>query len=272
VSGHREEHLELCAAAALGSLDPIDRERLDQHLAGGCKECEAALADYSAATVMLAASSPPATPSPALRERVVGAVARSTAAAGPVTDGRGRVIEMPTRRSRPWLAWTFAAAAAALAAVSLIFWNDAMRLRAELETAQDEVSEIESQLREQERVNEVLSAPGTRVTEMERAPSAERPFRGRAYHDPATGDAVLLFENLDDSEEHFYTLWAMRGGSPDRLRVIEVDGMGRAEVRLENLGGPSAPEALTVSLEPEGGPTDRMAPTGPVVLTWTLGR
>ena len=61
MSEHRLEHLDLCAEWALGTLSPEDRRKLDEHLAGGCVECEAALADFSAASVLLAASAPAAT-------------------------------------------------------------------------------------------------------------------------------------------------------------------------------------------------------------------
>jgi anti-sigma-K factor RskA len=70
---HREEHLELCAAYAVGNIDPADRQRLTEHLGQGCDDCEAALADYGAAALLLAASAPMATPSPGLRERVMAA-------------------------------------------------------------------------------------------------------------------------------------------------------------------------------------------------------
>ena len=49
MSEHREEHIDLCAGYALGSLDEADLERIDQHLAEGCEHCEAALADFSTA-------------------------------------------------------------------------------------------------------------------------------------------------------------------------------------------------------------------------------
>ena len=45
MSEHLEEHLDLCAGYALGSLDAPDRIRLEAHLADGCPACEAALAE-----------------------------------------------------------------------------------------------------------------------------------------------------------------------------------------------------------------------------------
>src|SRR5262245_57339171 len=120
VSERHDELLELCAGYAIGSLDDSDRARLEAHLSAGCAECEAALADFSAATVALAASVPAAFPSAALRARVL-----EEARVTPVEDAAepeakhlrptretGRVVELPRRRVSAWT-WGFAAAAAA---------------------------------------------------------------------------------------------------------------------------------------------------------------
>jgi hypothetical protein len=69
------EHLELCAALAVGSLDTGDRRRFAEHLAVGCDECERLLPDYERATVLLAAALPLSAPSAPLRERVLQAAA-----------------------------------------------------------------------------------------------------------------------------------------------------------------------------------------------------
>src|SRR5207244_6287256 len=71
LSEHREEHLDGCAALALGSVDPADRQAIEAHLSEGCPICEAALSDFSAAIVLLAASAPASTPPPGLREQVM---------------------------------------------------------------------------------------------------------------------------------------------------------------------------------------------------------
>ena len=93
VSEHREEHLELCAAYAVGNIDLADRHRLGEHLALGCTECETALGDYGAATLLLAASAPSEPPTARLRQRVL-------AAAG-VGVWKSRLRRKPLRRPRP---------------------------------------------------------------------------------------------------------------------------------------------------------------------------
>ncbi|MGQ0614618.1 MAG: anti-sigma factor domain-containing protein [Planctomycetaceae bacterium] len=100
---NHERFLDLCAGYAVGSLDEADCRRLEEHLAGGCAECDAALADFGATVTFLAASAPPAAPPEAVRARLL-AQARSA-------------------RSRSAL-WGWAAAACfALVALALWMWG-----------------------------------------------------------------------------------------------------------------------------------------------------
>jgi anti-sigma-K factor RskA len=151
VSEHRLEHLDLCAEWALGTLSPDDKRRLEEHLAGGCVECEAALADFSAATVLLGASAPPATPSPRLRERVMAAARASTDGAGrapaPVPGPWRDVTDASERRGRSaWTTWVPLAAAAALAITTAVLWMQVQRLGGELRADRAKLSESEQQL------------------------------------------------------------------------------------------------------------------------------
>src|SRR5436190_24330522 len=76
VSRHNDEHLDLCAEYALGTIDDVSRRRLEEHVREGCAECEVALRDFGVATMALAATAPAARPSAELRERVVAAARR----------------------------------------------------------------------------------------------------------------------------------------------------------------------------------------------------
>ena len=86
MSQHDPEYIDLCAAWALGCLDARDQVRLDQHVEHGCRECGMAMANFSAATVLVAASAPRVVPDPALRQRVL-ATASATASGGALKDG-----------------------------------------------------------------------------------------------------------------------------------------------------------------------------------------
>ena len=276
MSEHRPEFIDLCAGWALGSLDENDRRRFEEHLAGRCSECEAALADFSAATVALAASLPAAPPSPRLRERVLAAVATGRSASGDgaaerrprpgPADGRSRVMELKPRTFPLALGWVTVAAAAALVVASLFLWSDVRRLQSELDARRGQLAELEQKLADVQRWNEVLAAPGARVAVLEPTSAGSAELRARVTYDPATRRAVVVFDNLKPPVGRDYELWAIRGEIPASLGVIKADPAGRAVLRLENVGDPSSLAAFAVSLEPEGGSPTPTAPSGPVVM------
>src|SRR5262249_19597307 len=181
VSEHRSEHLDMCAAYALGVLDEADREAFERHLAEGCATCEAALRDHSTAAVMLAASAPPAQPSPALRARVLEAVkAEGATARDKGEPERGRVIALKPRRGMPAVAWAFAAAAAVLIVVNVLMWSAAGRLSRELAERQAQLRQLQERLAEEQRWAAVLSAPDARVAVLAPTPDGSPALRGRA--------------------------------------------------------------------------------------------
>ena len=171
MSEHREEHLDLCAGYALGILEPAERARLEEHLSPGCPTCEAELQKLSEATILLAASAPAARPSAALRDRVLAAVvAEAGPGRAPAPTGRGRVIELKPTPTMRWGHWVWGAVAAALAITSALLFNESNRLRSQLESTRQDLGLIARRLAEEERLTEVLSAPGAKVAVLELDP------------------------------------------------------------------------------------------------------
>jgi anti-sigma-K factor RskA len=268
VSEHRDEHLDLCAAYAVGSLDEADRRRFEEHVASGCPECAKALAEFSEAVVLLGASAPAARPSPLLRERVLAAARAERPGA---TAPRPRVIEMPRRSSMPWTGWAWAAAAAMLAITTMLSWNTVNRLRDELAATRVQIGDLERQLVSERKWAEVLAAPGARVAQLQITPAGVAELRARATYDPARNAAVIVFENVTPPEGRDYELWAVEGQGVASLGVIRADEQGRAVMRLENVGDPATLGGFAVSLEPRGGSPSKTAPSGPVVMAGTFG-
>ena len=262
MSEHREEFLDLCAASAHGSLDPVDQRRLDEHLSEGCPVCEAALADFSAAVVQLASSAPAATPSASLRGRVLPAARAESPA---------RVVELKPRRASTALSWGLAAAAATLLVATALTWIQVTRLREELEIGRDHLARLQQQVEEERRWAAVLSSPDAKQVAMATTPAGAPALCARATYDPASHSAVLVFENFRAPTQRDYELWAIRGGKPAALGVIHTDAAGRAVMRIEDAGDPASLNAFAVSLEPEGGAPTRDAPTGPVVMVGRIG-
>jgi len=279
VSAHREEHLDLCAARALGSIGEADRLELERHLAEGCPECERALLELSQGVERLAASAPPAVPSPSVRLRVL-EQARAEAAASPrgreasaVEPGRAgtvpaprRVLEMP-RRARPtWPAWAFATAAALLAVSTIALWRSGETLRGDLRAARERVAQAELDLAVERAWSAVATSPGARVVDLAPLQGGIPMPHVRATYDPASRRAIVAFDNLATPSGSDFELWAILPDGPKSLGVVRGDATGHAEVRVPDAGDPAALSAFAISLEKEGGSPDPRKPAGPVIL------
>ena len=298
MSQHDPEYIDLCAGWALGCLDPVDQTRFDQHVARGCRECEMAMANFSAATVLVAASAARAVPDPALRQRVLAAagampVDRADAPRKvdlppssfardatplpdrklppPIRDGgssSGRVVEF---RPRPaWTVWAPIAAAAVLALTSGVLWMRAQTLATDLGASRGQITQLEKRIAEEQKWAQVLAAPEARVSVLEPTTDGDPRMRARATYDPTTKRAVLVFENVGKPNARDYELWVIRGGAPASLGLITADAQGNATLHLENVGDSFALSAFAVSIEPEGGSPNAAAPSGPVVMLGKL--
>ena len=278
---HREEHLDLCAARVLGSIDEADRLELEQHLASGCPECERALADLSQGVERLAGSLPPVMPSPRVRETVMARVRAEATAAVPSTERDAapragaaaqprRVIELP-RRSRPaWPTWALAAAAAILSVSTLIGWQAANTLRGELRSARERLAQTELDLATERAWASVATSPGARAVDLAPLPGGTSLPQVRATYDPSTRRAIVAFSGLVTPPGSDYELWAVVGDGVQSLGVVRPDATGHAEVRVPDAGDPATLAAFALSLEREGGSTDPRKPGGPVVMAGSI--
>ena len=266
MSQHRDEHLDLCAAYALGCLDEADRSRLEAHLSEPCDLCARALRDFGDSAVLLAASVPPALPGPALKSRVMAAVGAGVEG-GPPKEGR--IIPMrsrwaPLRR----LGWALAACLLLATAILLTTTN---HLRRELKRARDQAQSLSRDLDAERRWAAVLASPSARAASFSLTPAGEAELRARATVDPETHRAILVFENFKAPSGRDYELWALRGNTPVSLGLIRSEPGGRVVLRIEDIGDPATLTAFAVSLEPEGGSPTPNEPSGPIVMIGSLG-
>lgn len=279
---HREEHLDLCAAWVLGSIDEADRLELERHLKDGCPECERALAVLGEGAERLAASVPPVMPAPRIRAAVMERV-RAEAAASPRerADGRSaaraeappaprKVIALNERRPPAWPTWALAAAAAILAVSTVATWRAADALRAELRTARERIARAEMDLAQERAWAQVAMSPGARVVDLAPLTGGVAMPHVRATYDPASRRAIVAFENLTTPAGSDFELWAIHTDGPRSLGVVRPDPTGRAEVRIADAGDPAALAAFALSLEREGGSGDPRKPAGTVVLAGSV--
>ena len=268
MSQHRDEHLDLCAASVLGCLDEADRSRLEAHLAEACPVCEGALRDFSGSAVLLAASAPPASPSPALKLRVLAAVRDETGVEDEPAK-EGRIIPMRNRWA-PLLRMGWALAACFILATGILL-TTTNRLRQELKLARDQVGSLSRDLDSERRWAAVLASPGARTASFSLTPAGMAELRARATVDPESRKALLVFQNFKAPSGRDYELWALRGNTPVSLGLIRPDPSGRAVLRIEDIGDPATLTAFAISLEPLGGSPARIEPTGPIFMIGALG-
>jgi anti-sigma-K factor RskA len=229
----------LAGAHALGALEPEERAALEAHLAGpgpheGCREA----VDRAAATAAeLARALPEVKPDPAVWAAIE---ARSGAA--------------PARRPRVGPAgWVAVAAAAAALVVVGIDRRDLRRGREELEQARTELRALAGAADLQREALALLDRPGSRVVPLE--PQPGQAGRAVAVVNAAEGRAVVISSSLPPQPGKTYQLWVIRGSGAPRPAGFLTQAAGGAatgEIDRSLLAG-TPPDALAVSLEPEGG-------------------
>jgi anti-sigma-K factor RskA len=252
------EFQDLAAAYVLGALDPEERTACEAHLrrAEPHEGCEEALHRARATAAALASALPPAAPGPEVWQAI-----------------EARAGLAPRRASR--LAWP-AALSAAAAALLIVLWQgarrDAERARGEAATAlrlvageaegraalARELGALRAALRDQRELAALLDSPGARVVALGAVPG--RSGSAAAVVDLATRRALIVSASLPAEPGRTWQLWVLRGAGPPRaagfLRPVE-GGLHVGAVDPALLA--AAPDALAVSLEPEGGspaPTD----------------
>ncbi|WP_320782898.1 anti-sigma factor [Streptomyces sp. CRN 30] len=233
------------APYALNALEPAERVRFERHLER-CGRCAAEVRRLTEDTVRLACSTA-VSPPPALRERVLAAVATTPqepatspreSAPAPrlpphVWNGR-RAPGTPAPRRSLFVPFATATAAAALV-VAALFAVQADRTRDELNAERDRAGEIA----------EVLSAPDARA-------DADQDARGRGIGvvaSAAEGRAVVTLSGYGALPgDRVHQLWLMRPGTQPRSL-----GVFAADAPLIASGLDRSASSLAVTVEPDGG-------------------
>jgi anti-sigma-K factor RskA len=214
---------DLTAAYALDALDDEDARAYEAHLAR-CERCRDELASFSETASGLAYAVDSPAPPPELRARILQEAARE----------RSNVVPLRPR----WVAPLAAAAAVVAACAAIAFGLWAASLAGKLDS-KDEA------LARQNRVAEILAAPGSRKVSF---------ARGTLVVDPS-GRAALVVRDLRKARPgKTYEAWVADGGAP--LAAGLFDGGRAAAIPLER---PVAAGATVMVTEEKDGGVD--APT-----------
>lgn len=289
-----EEYKELLALEAAGALEAGKRERLEAHLSS-CEECRTELRELSDAAASLAYTVAPVKPPEAMRARILQSVravdpseAKSRAvdpsefAARAVdpSESKGTDLRGLLRRfslwqilgARPSLAFGMASALVAIAAlgittVALLNRNSALarevsQLYDRLRDAQTETTGVRTQLARARDLNEILSSPDARVTQLAGKGDGAR-ARAMLAYERTTGRAVILTSGLPPAPAgKAYQLWLIADNKKMPGGTFKTDPEGHARMS-DRLPAGEANPTFAVTLEREGGVP---APEGEIYL------
>jgi anti-sigma-K factor RskA len=254
MSDHSPHHEELLAGYILDSLDGDDLREMEEHLATGCEACRRQLDLWRGDLEQVAASVPPATPSPATRRSLL------------------RRVEATRRRRTLLRQWVLPAAAV----LALLVWggwrqvrlvDEIDRLRAERGRLAQRVSLLDFQVKsaraELAEALTILAAPrsqSVRLAGLDPTPGAS----GYAFVDPRQGKAVFYAFHLPAvAAGKTYELWWIAGGRPVPAGTFDVDHEGNGRLRVDGVAPGAEVPVWAVTVEPWGGTGQ---PTGPMVL------
>lgn len=279
-----EEYKELLAMEAAGALEAGERERLDAHLSS-CEECRAELRELSDAAASLAYTVAPVKPPQALRARILQSVrdvdpSEAKSRAVDPSESKGTDLRGLLRRfslwqilgARPSLAFGMASALVAVAAlgittVALLNRNSALtrevsQLYDRLRDAQTETTGVRTQLASARDLNEILSSPDARVTQLAGKGDGARARATLAY-ERTTGRAVILTSGLPPAPAgKAYQLWLIADNKKMPGGTFKTDPEGHARMS-DRLPAGEANPTFAVTLEREGGVP---APEGEIYL------
>jgi anti-sigma-K factor RskA len=265
---NHDAYATLAAGYALGALDGEDQAAFETHLAGGCRECSAALRDAEETLTLLAREAPPAVPPPSVKRSLMARVAAEQSLRAPVAP-----LPAPARGPRPrWFPWVAGAVAAGLAAffsagfVASRYEARLGRMARETAALRERLLAQESALRTEltsaNRVVDLLRDPVTRVIPLRGAgPTPEA--AGRLVWHAAAGGHLYVTSLPALPADKTYELWTISGSTPRPAGLFTVDARGSGGLRVDPAPEGRPVDVFAVTIEPAGGVP---APTGPIVL------
>lgn len=249
------EFLEAVDLFAAGALEPEQLDALERHLAaeGPHQGCPEALRKAIESWALLGQALPPARGSKALWTRIEEEIAP-----------RRRPTAVPA-----WAGWWVAAAA-----LVVLVLMTGMRARqvheaeettrralAERQACTDELAALRSAPPAQREALALLAAPDTKVVQL--APTMGGPLNARALVNVAQRKGFVYSAALPPRQGKDYELWLIWGEQKVPAGLLRAGPAGQVVAAIDSRLLGNAPDALAISVEPEGGSPQ---PRGEVVL------
>ncbi|HUB08513.1 MAG TPA: anti-sigma factor [Myxococcales bacterium] len=270
---------ELAGALAVGALEPAERAACEAHLAqpGAHEGCAEAVRRAGEAALLLAAALPEAAPGEGVWRAVEARIGSVPAA--PIREPR-----LERRWFGGWLV-----AAAAVAAMAVLWFVDHGELTAEAGRREAELATLEGKMaaldgaaascrkdlalalrdsHEREEALSMLQQSTTAVVAL--APQGGVPMHASALYDRASRHAMVVASGLAVHPGKDYELWVIRGDHKMPAGILHGDVAGTAVAHVDQkLFADGSPDAFAVTLEPAGGGPK---PRGPIMLVGTLSK
>jgi anti-sigma-K factor RskA len=245
---------------ALGALDGEEKQAFEAHVRG-CAACAEELAAARQRVALLALAAPAATPSPAVKQRLMRRVRTEQS-----------TIAVPVKRLRrfSFLIPALAACTVFFAALAGWLWHMDLRdthriafLQRRLADAETRSQEVASAAAETDRL---LGMPGTMHVTLAAQPG-EPEGRAGVLYNARMGMVMCAAQMLPPPPGKSYQLWLVPAqGAPVSLGVFSAKQV-RVAMTAHVPPGMTA-KAFAVTMEPEGGMPQ---PTGPKVLVGVPG-
>ena len=259
MNGHptREEDFDLYA---LGALEGDEKREIETHLAT-CAECAHKLAEARGRIALLALAAPPATPSAAVKQRLmrqIRADALPAATSGPAAREPASARGLFGR----WWVTVLAPAGVALAIATIVLWNENRHLDQQLAALRASAQQQQQQLLEARDLADLITANDTITVALAQQPGQPK---GSAHVMYNAKMGMLMYEGeiAPAPAAKSYQLWLVPAtGKPISAGVFNPASEQPDHWMMKVPPG-IAPKAFAVTLEPAGGMPQ---PTGPMVL------
>jgi len=247
MNGH-DHVLDLTAAYALGAATPEEARTVEEHCAQ-CQACASDLAEMAGLAATLPLACDVATPSNALKRRIL-AGARGDASAG-------SFLRNPSRRSNaPATSWWAAAAAAVVvgaAAAGGFAYTDHQRMLAQMDALHGELAA------NQEAIQEIAAG---RVWDMSGGTKAHW-WHCTLVQPPKHRNAMLVALMPPAPKGMTFQAWIIRGGQPHDAGMVPAGKTTMMHMPMPVQKG----DVIAFSVEPMGG---SLTPTMPFAMRQAL--
>ncbi len=243
---------DLIPAYALGALESVEREELEQHL-DLCSSCSRVLRDHLEATAVLARTLPTAEPPPTLWNRILdrlGEQPARVAAAIPAPEAAKRT--KGRRRRRASAVGLSLAASFALVFVGVLVAL-VLQLQGQLAGMQEENQHLITMIEQQRSLSYTAALPGTEVMLLANTELAPR-ARGMLMTSSDHRWGYVVAQGLQPPGEGLaYQIWLVGRDSPVSGGVFNVDASGYGQ-RFVRLSRPLDYYAgIQITVEPQQG-------------------